>query len=163
MRNQYAIITLVAIAVLLIGSTAVVGAQVEAKSKKTTIDIYVKNIFKTKPGENQKLTVCIADDDGCHSYRSKTVKLQNGDGKHGIQKVATFKVQFSSNPKDEWSLSDSSACGKLKNALELACGPYKKTGKNSYKATIDYRDLYENNKICTDPRDGWITTCKYLD
>lgn len=150
-------------AILLVSSTIAIGHDVEAKSKKTKITVYVKNIFKTKSGENQKLKVCLKiDDPGCLYGFSKTVTLKN-DGKHGIQKVATFKVKLSNNPKSDFTINDVDACGKLKHAIEFACGREVKTGKNSYKSTIDYRELYENNFICTDPSDGSTTTCSNLD
>jgi hypothetical protein len=133
------------LAVALIASTAIAGTSEAAK--KSTINVYVKNIFQTKPGEKQKLLVCIrTDDPGCLRGFSKTVNLQNGDGRHGIQKVATFKIQLSNDPEDEFSITDISECGKLSHAIEFACGPEKKTGSNEYKSTIDYRELYENNR-----------------
>jgi hypothetical protein len=149
-KGQLTVIAIMAVTALLVAG-ATVGHSAEAKrgsssSKTSEVQVYVKNVFKTKPKEIQKLQVCLASDDGCMNRFLKTVNLQNSDGKHGIQKVATFQIKFSNNPYDEFGPSDVSACGKLRHAVDCAYGNLVKSGKNGYKATIDYRELYENNR-----------------
>lgn len=147
-KEQLTVVAMMAVTALLVAG-ATVGHSVEAKSsssKTSEVKVYVINVFKTKANEKQKLQVCLASDDGCMSRFLKTVNLQNTDGRHGIQKVATFEIKFSNNPYHGFGPSDVSACGKLRHAVDCAYGYIKKSGKNEYRATIDYRELYENNR-----------------
>lgn len=133
-----------AIAILLVGSTAF-SHSTEAKNKESNIKVYVKNIGKING--KLPLKVCMADDDGCFG-KVKTVDLKkasNGGRKSKIQ-VATFKIRFNPDPAEEFTPADVSACGKLPGAVDCSYGNLKKVN-GSYKATLDYKDLYRKGTV----------------
>jgi hypothetical protein len=139
------IVAVVAIAILLVGSTAF-SHSAEAKNKESKIKVYVKNIDRING--KLSLNICIADDDS-HCHGEKTINLQKASngGKKSKILAATFKIKFSSNPSDEFGPGDVSACGKLLGADECSYASLKKVKSNNYKATLDYNDLFEKGTV----------------
>jgi hypothetical protein len=137
---------LAVIAAMLVSSVLMYTA--EAKTKKSTIKVYIFHIVKN-PWLKEKAKVCMSDDDGCFG-KTKTVDLQKAtkNFKESRILVSTYHLAFSTNPDDEFGPSDVSACGRLivkgLIANDCAYGDLEKTGKKSYRALIDFDDLEHN-------------------
>lgn len=135
-------VAVVAIAILLVGSTAI-SHSVEAKKRKPSeIKVYVSNVGVIK----QKLLVrvCLADDDDCFT-KVKTTDLKKHSGDNRAT-VATYSLTFSGNPADEFSPSDVIACGTLNGQPtnggdNSVCSSLEKVKSKHWRAVISYEDL----------------------
>ena len=135
------IVAVVAIAILLVGSTAF-SHSVEAKKRQPSeIKVYVSNVGEIK--QKLLLRVCLADDDDCFT-KEKTTDLQKHSGDKRAT-VATYQLTFSANPKDLFSPSDVIACGTLNghptNGDNSVCSSLEKVKSKHWRAVISYKDL----------------------
>ncbi len=135
------IVAVVAIAILLVGSTAF-SHSVEAKKRQPSeIKVYVSNVGEIK--QKLLLRVCIADDDDCFT-KEKTTDLQKHSGDKRAT-VATYQLTFSANPEDLFSPSDVLACGKLNghptNGDNSVCVGLQKVKSKHWRAVMSFHDL----------------------
>jgi hypothetical protein len=135
------IVAVVAIAILLVGSTAFSHSAEAKKRKPSEIKVYVSNVGEIE--QKLLLRVCISDDDDCFT-KEKTTDLQKHSGDKRAT-VATYQLTFSGNPEDEFSPSDVLACGKLNghptNSDDSVCVSLQKVKSKHWKAVMSYNDL----------------------
>jgi hypothetical protein len=135
------IVAVVAIAILLVGSTAFSHSADAKKRKPSEIKVYVSNVGEIK--QKLLLRVCLTDDDDCFT-KEKTTDLQKHSGDKRAT-VATYQVTFSANPEDLLSPSDVLACGKLNghphNGDNSVCVGLEKVKSKHWRAVMSYKDL----------------------
>jgi hypothetical protein len=139
------IAAVVAIAVLLVGSTAFSHSAEAKKRQPSEIKVLVLNVGEIK--HKLLLRVCLADDDDCFT-KEKTIDLQKHSGDKRAT-VATYHLTFSPNPKDLFSPSDVIACGKLnghaQNGDDSVCSSLKKVKSKHWIAVMSYEDLLKTS------------------
>ena len=135
------IVAVVAIAILLVGSTAFSHSADAKKRKPSEIKVYVSNVGEIK--QKLLLRVCLTDDDDCFT-KEKTTDLQKHSGDKRAA-VATYQLTFSGDPKDLFSPSDVLACGKLNghptNGDNSVCVGLEKVKSKHWRAVMSYKDL----------------------
>ena len=143
MIHSKSIVLILAIAILLVGSTVVSHSAEAKKRKPSEIKVYVKNVEKID--HKLLLKVCSVDDDDCFG-KIKTVDLQKYSGDK-MAMVTTYHLTFSPNPKDLFAPDDVGACGKLNgrptNSDQNPCADLQKVKSKHWKAVITYADLFE--------------------
>ena len=135
------IVAVVAIAILLVGSTAFSHSAEAKKRKPSEIKVYVSNVGEIK--QKLLLRVCISEDDDCFT-KEKATDLQKHSGDKRAT-VATYQLTFSGDPKDLFSPSDVLACGKLNghptNGDNSVCVGLQKVKSKHWRAVVSYNDL----------------------
>lgn len=136
------IVAVVAIAILLVGSTAFSHSAEAKKRKPSEIKVYVKNVGQIK--HKLLLRVCMADDDDCFG-KIKTTDLKKHSGDK-MATVATYNLIFSGDPRDEFGPKDVLACGTLKGQPHnggsgSVCVGIEKVKSKHWKAELSYKNL----------------------